>query len=353
MAKKSSKVVRISETNAEPTWDREYTQTDIHEAFSWYNTNKNEKDAAKYLGIKDNYVASKFTSLAWAMRMKSRGCQFSVPSQETFQRLLDQFNELIKPKADPVPVAAAVVVEDNVISIQERVQAKTDFFIAELEAMVDEYGIRGDAAKMNAYQWFTKQEVKSIHASKIAEFFEARLGALEHALKDPQLREYYSGYNKSRLLNIFKCYANIIADAKKIASNASAARKPRKKKPVSVEKMVRGIKFLQKNDEFKLQSIDPVKIPGASQLWVFNVKTRKLGVYNALDAAGLMVKGSSILNYSVDTSICKTLRKPEKVLKTVLDGGKIALRKVLEEVNAKASNLNGRLNKDTILLRIS
>jgi hypothetical protein len=91
---------------------------------------------------------------------------------------------------------------------------------------------------------------------------------------------------------------------------------------------------------------------GAEKLWIYNVKTRKLGVYVATDGAGLGVKGSAIENYKYSESISKTLRKPEAVLKKVLEGGKIVLRKVMEGVNSKPSELNGRINKDTILLRV-
>jgi hypothetical protein len=50
--------------------------------------------------------------------------------------------------------------------------------------------------------------------------------------------------------------------------------------------------------------------------------------------------------------VSKTLRKPKDVLSRVLDGGKVVLRKVMGEINSKPQELNGRINKDTILLRV-
>jgi hypothetical protein len=149
-----------------------------------------------------------------------------------------------------------------------------------------------------------------------------------------------------------KFFGLVATDAEKLASNKSAARKPRKKKPVSFEKKVARLKYKKDDIENKLVSIDPIKIMGAQQLWVYNVKTRKLGVYVASDDAGLLVKGSSIENYKYSESICKTLRKPKDVLSRVLDGGKVVLRKVMSEINSKPIELNGRINKDTILLRV-
>ena len=72
----------------------------------------------------------------------------------------------------------------------------------------------------------------------------------------------------------------------------------------------------------------------------------------AADQAGLAVKGSAIDNYKYGESVSKTLRKPKDVLSRVLDGGKVVLRKVMGEINSKPSELNGRINKDTILLRV-
>lgn len=85
---------------------------------------------------------------------------------------------------------------------------------------------------------------------------------------------------------------------------------------------------------------------------MFNTKTRKLGVYNAEDAGGLSVKGSTLINFKQDTSVQKTLRKPESLLPEVLKAGKISLRKILPGINSVEQELTGRINDDTILLRV-
>jgi hypothetical protein len=343
----AKKIYRLTE-NIEPTWDREYTQTDIHAALSWYNTNKNEKDAAKYLGISDANIAKNFLTLAWAIRMQSRGCVFTEKSQATIagqhQMLKEHLASILVPQKQQTA---------EVISIQDRVTAKTDHYIGDMEgSLVDEFGLTGDVSKMNAYQWMVDNGVKAMHASKIAEYFTQRLDTLQANFKDPVLKEYYGGFTKKEFLNLFTCYTKIVADAQRIASNAKVARKPRKKKPVSFDKMVKNLKYLPKFDELKLQSVDPVKIIAAQQVWVYNVKTRRLGVYNASDGAGILVKGSALTNFDLDTSIQKTLRKPEATLKIITDGGKIALRKALDGVNSKPNKMNGRINKDTVILRV-
>jgi hypothetical protein len=104
--------------------------------------------------------------------------------------------------------------------------------------------------------------------------------------------------------------------------------------------------------ELKLVSIDPKTIIGANQLWVYNTKTRKLGVYIALDAAGLSIKGSTIQNFAESKSICKTIRVPTTTrMNEVLNAGKVALRNILIDIRAAEGRLTGRINSDTILLR--
>lgn len=334
----------------EPKWTDEKVlpgMIDIIKALNWYNVERDEKDAAKILKTTPG-IAREFLTLAWTVRMKQRGFPVPKSSEETIKRMSHNFAERLK-AAKPV-----LVDKSNVVSIQDRVLAKTEEIIGEMEGLIDEYGVRGSAAKLNAYQWMVDNNVRPIHANRIAEHFRERAKEPMAAAqgKDAYIKEAYSMYGKTRLMNLLTAFAHIVADAEKLAANASKQRKPRKKKPVSFQKMVSKIKYKVKDDSLKLQSVDPVRIVGALQLWIYNTKTRKLGVYNAEDESGLKMKGTTILNYVENTSISKTLRKPDVTLKLVTDGGKIGLRKVMEGIKAKPAKLNGRINKDTLLLRV-
>jgi hypothetical protein len=306
-----------------------------------------QEDAAKYLGAKNPKWVEGFETLAWSKRMVSRGCVLPHPECDTAAKMEQEYNKKIEELA--VPVASK-----KVVNIQELVEQKAQQFIADLEGLVDEYGITGNYQKMDAYKWMTDNGVKSAHVPFIINHFkkEAAEPMLAAEGKDADLVEGYSSYTKKRMMNLLRCYGAIVADASKFLENKKVARKPRKKKPISAEKKVSKIKYMKADNKLKLQSVDPIKIVGASQLWVYNVKTRKLGVYVAMDASGLSVKGSSIEGYAASSSISKTLRKPEKVLPDVVNGGKLVLRKVMDGVNSKPSLLNGRVNADTILLRV-
>lgn len=337
-----------SQKTKEPTWtNKTATQGDIIRALQWYNENKNNDAAAKYLGIKDPKLASHFLTLAWSKRMVSLGCIMPEKEAASARRMEEEFQKRIQPIQQTQPTK-------KVVNIQELVEAKADQFIADLEGFIDDYGIKGNAKDLNAYKWMQDNGVKPAHVQHIVAHFKKQAAEPMIAAegKDPEIAEGYERYGKARLMNLLSCYAKIIQDASKLSDNVKVARKPRKKKPISSDKKVAKIQYMKQEPKLKLQSIDPVKIIGSSQLWVYNTKTRKLGVYMAGGVGGLDVKGSTIVGFLEDVSISKTLRKPEKVLSEAVSGGKIVLRKLMDNVNSKPSQLNGRINKDVILLRV-
>lgn len=343
--------IRKAVYNLEPDWKGEVARIDVIKALNWYNENKSEKDAAAYLKVESS-IAKNYLTLAWSKRMMERGCVFPEESMAT----LDNMEEAMKKEVATVKAAraAASIAKVNSPSIPELIELKAKRFVSELEGVVDDYGLDGSHEDFNAYEWMVANGVKSVHVGYIAKYFRERSKELLAALsgKDKVLAEGYAVLGKKRLMNLTKVIANIVQDAEKIGTNQKNTRKPRKKKSISIEKVVGKLQFKQEDTEFKINSINPIKIIDAQQLWVFNVKTRKLGVYFAENSIGLAIKGTSIDNFNASTSISKTLRKPKDVLNTVVTGGKISLRKVMDAVNAKPQKLNGRINKDTVLLRI-
>ncbi len=357
----------------EPTWETRTepcSQFDLVFAFQWYNHNKDNKDARKYLIeylVKNNLVTEPQRQAmsylndswnivdGWLARCLSRGAWVPDSVYNNFRdnripQLKVRLNAIVRERQLDLP---QVQDTSNVISIQERVTAKADSYIMELEGKFDEVWHEQSGEAFVPYTWMVENEVKPMHATKIAEYFRSRaadwIAIIES--KDEYVKESYPRPRKE-MIEAAKFFTTVATDAEKLASNKNASRKPRKKKPVSMEKKVKNLKFKKDDIDNKLVSIDPVKIMGAEKLWIYNVKTRKLGVYVAADQAGLGVKGSAIENYKYSESVSKTLRKPKDVLDRVLNGGKIVLRKVMGDINSKPSELNGRINKDTILLRV-
>jgi hypothetical protein len=197
-------------------------------------------------------------------------------------------------------------------------------------------------------------EIKGVHTKHISDWFKTKRIEFDDVLHtaDAELKEGYSNFSKPQLKKLVAWCDQVILDCGKIAGEAVKSRKPRKRKTKTPEQLVAKIKVMDEHKEFKLKSVPAKDIIGAMQLWVFNTKNRKLGCYHAIDADGLSVKGSSIINFNESKSVQKTLRKPEATLPEIMKGGKVYLRNALEGIRAVESSLTGRLNADIILVRV-
>jgi hypothetical protein len=145
----------------------------------------------------------------------------------------------------------------------------------------------------------------------------------------------------------------IIAAADQQKQVVKKTRKPRKKKVKPASVLVSKLKYLKSDESLNLTSARAEDIIGSQQLWVYNVKTRVLSVYNAIGASGLNVKGSTLLGFDEASSVSKKLRKPAVSLESVKTGGKIILKKLMDTIKTKKMVPSGRINKDTILVRIN
>ena len=240
----------------------------------------------------------------------------------------------------------------QVISIQERVTNRANDLIAEIETELDKFYTDGTMFKPS--DWFSRNEVKPQIAQRIADYYKPLYSEMFDALqgKDDQLKEAYSSWKKPKLKIYVEFIKSIISAAETRSVIAKAIRKPRKKKEKPASALVAKLKFKEKDETYKLVSVDPKQIIGCNQLWVFNSKYRTLAVYNAMGPAGLNVKGSTLTGFDEKTSIVKKLRKPTEQVNKLLDGGKVVLRKFMDEIKCKPKEATGRINSDTVLLRI-
>ena len=117
------------------------------------------------------------------------------------------------------------------------------------------------------------------------------------------------------------------------------------------QQQVAGVKYLDKSEDDKLKSIDPANIIGASQVWIYDTKTRFLFAYHS--PVGMSVKGSTLQDFDADISFGKKVRDQytDRIINEVLTGGKVKLRRVMPSINAKEKEVTGRINKNQIILR--
>ena len=339
-------------SGAEPKIIGQLTKLQLVETLNWYNQNKDDKDAHKFASefLKKKYKinignADVPTTFGYCCRIVSNGGILPDMNQGYFENHVNN----LKNRNVEVDVVDS---PKKVVDIQARLRDKVNDIAGELEGAIDDYKL-SNYKKHASPLAIMKDRVKGLHASRIIEIFKSRRNEFNEAMTsdDEQIKEGYSNFNKSQLKKMIAFCDQIILDASTLASESVKTRKPRKRKAKTPEQLVSKMKYL--NTHEKLESIDPKSIIGANSLWIFNVKTRKLGCYYAEDVMGLSVKGSSIINYDVARSVHKTVRKPETVLPEVLKGGKVVLRNLISNIKAVESKMNGRIGKDIVLLRVS
>jgi DNA-directed RNA polymerase beta' subunit len=267
-------------------------------------------------------------------------------------------------------------------TIQERIRDQARIQAEELEEWLDGFisdKKNFDPKGFDFKKHFQKTGVTQAHARNLKGFYENELVDFQELERFPtagqlkkmseheqdqwaQLKEGYAHLKKADIKMFTTAIEELMTALDFVIDTAKATRAPRKAKPKSATKIVEKLKFLKVDEKFKLASINPDQIIGASELWVFNVKTRKLGKYVAKnpdptgmgrDGSGLQVKGTTILAYDEAQSIQKTLRKPTDQIKEFKGAGKVKLRKFLEDIQTTDTKLNGRCNPETILLKVN
>ena len=252
-----------------------------------------------------------------------------------------------EPKKDDAPK------RPNVHEImKEKVREKV---LCELEGMLDEWTedtkaqvkkypiamiLRGEnipvSATSDIKDWLTKQR---------DEYKEA------HDKTCDQMVEGYSYLSKPGLRNRIKALDDMLNELVLYKSSKAAARKPRVKKPQSAVKQVQRLKYLTEHKDYAIQSCDPTRIIGATKLFVFNVKYRRLTTFYSNGPNGFTVKGTTIKDFNEDLSYAVTLRKPEDYLPIIAAKTEKQIEKALKELKTKRKSANGRINQDTILIR--
>jgi len=243
----------------------------------------------------------------------------------------------------------------NVPTIQDRMNEIADKHILHFELFEDQLMNGETVNDPKAFEYLKTENCPQALIKKISAFFEVHRQELIEAKagQDEQLKEGYSHYKAVDYKRFEAFYAKLFADLEAYAQVKKATKQARVRKAPAKEKVVAKLKYLKEDSKSKLVSVNPVDILTAETLWVYNTKTRKLGKYVADAHAGTLgVKGTSIIGFDELQSVQKTLRKPEQQLKDFKGAGKIQLRKFIESIKTTDTKLNGRINADTILLKV-
>ena len=349
--------------------DEDRRRVALMRSFTWYGRFYGKKDAkeflSQYLDLRERPQEAKImrkidekeciNTLAWLARMELRGLELSETESDTLQNEIKRLLETInKPQ-----VIEAVVEAPTRPNIQDILKDKARDAGGELEGLFDEYITSGAGAKhtLRPIDEVAKKNVMPQHISLLTDVWKKKLNEIEEVLKgtDAQLVQGYQHLTKTQLKNIVKFIELVINDLNSYISVKKAAKAPRARKAVPVEKQVAKLKYLKTfkdtASKLDLMSISPIKLHGASEAWVYDTAKRKLHHYVADDySKTFTVKGSTLLGFDTAQSEVKTLRKPAEQIKEVM-GSKPAARKYFKDIKAVSTTPNGRFNDAMIILK--
>ena len=354
--------------------DEDLRRIALIRSFTWYNRFYGKKDAkellSQYLDLNNRTNEAKIMrkvdekecllTLCWLARMKMRGLELTEHEELTLenevQRLLKSVN---KPEVRESQTSVADTEAPTRPNIQEILKEKAREAGGELEGLFDEFITSGAGSKhsLKPMDEVAKKNVMPQHISLLTEVWKKKLNEFEEVLKgtDVQLVQGYQHLTKTQIKNIVKFIEQVLNDLNSYISVKKAAKAPRQRKAVPVEKIVAKLKYLRtfKDTAAKLDlvSISPVKLHGASEAWVYDTAKRKLHHYIADDySKAFTVKGNTLLGFDTAQSEVKTLRKPAEQIKEVM-GSKPAARKYFKDIKAVATTPNGRFNEGMIILK--
>lgn len=334
-------------------------------ALCYYNANMENKERVKtvmnylkknnkqYFDVLNSAPDHEFLTLGSLLTIKNKG-EYLSPEDDS--RITSKLDDLYK-KYKAINDAKVEVKDDTpkspVISVEQRVIEAARKQSEEIDYAIDAF-FKNKKSDFSTKSFLNSNGISGAIAKRIGEYYKSTLAELEEAIagKDEQLVEGYSFLTKVELKRFRDFIASIIEDCTNASLAAKAAKAPRAKKPQPAAKQVAKMKYLAEFPELGLKSTHPTKIVGAQQLWVYNTKNKKLGVYYASGPAGFSVKGNALLGWDPETSSQNGLRKPLDVLPKVLEGGKLVLNKLLSTLTTINTKMNGKFNADTVIVRV-
>lgn len=348
-------------------------------SFTWYNRFYGKKDAKnlmmQYLDMNEMHSISKVINkvpeqdfnltLSWLARMTLRGL---VLNDVEKVRLFDEIQRLqkiavtpeVKTSATSVNSTGEEKVEVTKPNIQDVLREKAKEAAAELEALFDDFIQQGakSVASFKPIDEVSKKNVVAQHVSYIADIWKEKQKHFEEVKlgKDVQLVQGYQFLTNMQLKNVLKFIDLVLSDLNSYVNVKKAAKKPRAKKAVSVDKIVAKLKYLKtfkdETSKLELTSVHPTKLHGSSECYLYDPIKRKISHIVADEySKTFTVKGTTILGIDTNKSQSKTVRKPGESLPAFMKLGKPAGRKFFDEIKSVGTTPNGRTNENTIILK--
>lgn len=359
-------------TGFEPDWATqpvpEHRQGALMRAFGWYGYHYDKKtvkqlvldwmlehdaDHHRAFGRVPESVLP--NTLGWLCRMNQRGLQLTAHE-------LDFVKATISEHLQAVAAVKQVVVSTSEaevprVTIQDRLRAKAEEIVAELEGLYDD--VISNDGRMTAdhkpIAIIRGMNLPPQMISMVRDVWSTRLEQLQavQSGSDTDLVEGYSNFSKIQMRNLVKLAEQVLADCASYVQIKRVEKRPRKIKTVSPEHRARKFRHILEFAELKLTGLPAAKLIDASEAWLYDTKKRKLIHLVADTHIGTMtIKNNMLLGLGEAESQQKTLRKPADTLKALAAASKPNARKLFKDIKTTETAFNGRGTENLMILRV-
>lgn len=238
-------------------------------------------------------------------------------------------------------------------NVQDFVVEKARAVMAEIDEELDRQWY-GRPSTIDTKAILAKHEVSAPVAKVIASTYKPSLREMKDVVadKDEQLVEAYQHVTYRHCQKYADLLSSVIGACENTAVIARATRKPRARKVKPPSVVAAKVQVLREIPALKLKTVDPAKVVGATEAWIFNAKYRKLVRYVAQDGMTLTWKGTTLQNWCPEQSGGKTVRKPEVFFKGIDAMTKRPLVKAFNDIRAVYAKPKGRASKETIIVKV-
>lgn len=303
------------------------------------------REWAKENGIKrgtftiPNQGISTVGSLA---RIALKGFPLKAEHLERLRKAFDNW-EPVKPKKVDKEAHARLLKLKARNKHQEAIRPAITLFDTAIDSIVD-----GEKKWSVAY-------TGSLNATQVKEltaYYKKELAEIQLLKKgDKEVSEYYD-LPKLVVNRLIKAYGQILEEIKEAGSRGAVKRKAkavRRKKAKPASAHVRKLKYMTIHKDYNLASIDAEKLVGAQTAYVFDTKKRLLKVYEAMGVNGIEIGGTTLKNCK---GVQKKIRKPEEQVPMFATMPKTKAAKEFAAIRAKDKECTGRMNADSIILKV-
>jgi hypothetical protein len=290
----------------------------------------------------------------WLARMHMKGLDIT---ERELRHITDTIEQHIKAAQSVRKVVVEAQEEVRRPTIQDRLRDIMIIAAGDMEGMYDEL-IAADVKLTADYKPMAVLRGHNVAPPLVREIRDTwmtrrlELAAVSEG-RDSQLVEGYGNFSKTQLKNLLKFVDLVVADCDSYVQVKKTERAPRKKKPVSPERLTQRFAYLREFAELKLKSEPVTKLVDATEAWLYDTKKRKLIHVMADSHVGsFTVKGTAIIGFDAVQTLQKTLRKPAEQLREFMSQSVPNARKWFRDLRTTDVKYNGRGNENLVILKV-